>query len=135
MSRSRGRPTPPSRAVGQADEHQQRGDLGQHPLIINRRRGLVASIGTEGSKGTKIFSLVGKIANTGLVEVPMGISLREIIYEIGGGIPGRQRSSRRCRPGARPEAASPRNAGSGGRFRRADRGRLDDGFGRDDRHG
>ncbi|MFA6771818.1 MAG: NADH-ubiquinone oxidoreductase-F iron-sulfur binding region domain-containing protein, partial [Dehalococcoidales bacterium] len=46
-----------------------------------------ASIGTENSKGTKIFSLVGKINNTGLVEVPMGISLREIIYEIGGGIP------------------------------------------------
>jgi len=46
-----------------------------------------ASLGTEGSKGTKIFSLVGKINNTGLVEVPMGISLREIIFEIGGGVP------------------------------------------------
>ncbi len=46
-----------------------------------------ASIGTEKSKGTKIFSLVGKINNTGLVEVPMGIPLREIIYDIGGGIP------------------------------------------------
>lgn len=45
-------------------------------------------VGTEGSKGTKIFSLVGKIHNTGLVEVPMGITLREIIYDIGGGIPG-----------------------------------------------
>ncbi len=44
-------------------------------------------VGTEGSKGTKIFSLVGKINNTGLVEVPMGITLREIIYDIGGGIP------------------------------------------------
>ena len=44
-------------------------------------------IGTEGSPGTKIFSLVGKINNTGLVEVPMGISLREIIFDIGGGIP------------------------------------------------
>ena len=43
-------------------------------------------IGTEKSKGTKIFSLVGKINNTGLVEVPMGITLREIIYDIGGGI-------------------------------------------------
>ncbi len=46
-----------------------------------------AAIGTEGSKGTKIFSLVGKINNTGLVEVPMGITLREIIFDIGGGIP------------------------------------------------
>ncbi|MBN2620214.1 NADH-quinone oxidoreductase subunit NuoF [candidate division WOR-3 bacterium] len=47
-----------------------------------------SSIGTASSKGTKIFSLVGKINNTGLVEVPMGITLRKIIYDIGGGIPG-----------------------------------------------
>ena len=47
-----------------------------------------AKIGTEASKGTKIFSLVGKINNTGLVEVPMGITLREIINDIGGGVPG-----------------------------------------------
>jgi NADH:ubiquinone oxidoreductase subunit F (NADH-binding)/(2Fe-2S) ferredoxin len=46
-----------------------------------------SQIGTATSKGTKVFSLVGKIVNTGLVEVPMGITLREIIYEIGGGIP------------------------------------------------
>ena len=58
------------------------------PLIINRGAGWFSSIGTEESKGTKIFSLVGKINNTGLVEVPMGITLREIIHEIGGGIPG-----------------------------------------------
>jgi NADH:ubiquinone oxidoreductase subunit F (NADH-binding)/(2Fe-2S) ferredoxin/NAD-dependent dihydropyrimidine dehydrogenase PreA subunit len=58
------------------------------PLIINRGADWYSSIGTEGSKGTKIFSLVGKINNTGLVEVPMGITLREIIYDIGGGIPG-----------------------------------------------
>lgn len=57
------------------------------PLIINRGAGWYSKIGTDGSKGTKIFSLVGKINNTGLVEVPMGISLREIIYDIGGGIP------------------------------------------------
>ncbi len=58
------------------------------PLIINRGADWYSQIGTEGSKGTKIFSLVGKINNTGLVEVPMGITLREIIYDIGGGIPG-----------------------------------------------
>jgi NADH-quinone oxidoreductase subunit F len=57
------------------------------PLIINKGAQWYASIGTEHSKGTKIFSLVGKINNTGLVEVPMGITLREIVFEIGGGIP------------------------------------------------
>lgn len=61
---------------------------GNVPLIIDKGSDWFASIGTEGSKGTKIFSLVGKINNTGLVEVPMGITLREIIFDIGGGIPG-----------------------------------------------
>ena len=58
------------------------------PFIINKGADWFTQIGTEGSKGTKIFSLVGKITNTGLVEVPMGITLRDIIYKIGGGIPG-----------------------------------------------
>jgi len=57
------------------------------PHIIDKGWEWFSKIGTNGSKGTKIFSLVGKINNTGLVEVPMGITLREIIYEIGGGIP------------------------------------------------
>jgi len=57
------------------------------PLIIKNGADWYAKVGTEGSKGTKIFSLVGKINNTGLVEVPMGITLREIIYDVGGGIP------------------------------------------------
>jgi NADH:ubiquinone oxidoreductase subunit F (NADH-binding)/(2Fe-2S) ferredoxin/NAD-dependent dihydropyrimidine dehydrogenase PreA subunit len=57
------------------------------PLIINRGAEFFASIGTENSKGTKIFSLVGKVNNTGLVEVPMGITLRDIVYKVGGGIP------------------------------------------------
>ncbi len=57
------------------------------PLIINKGWEWYAGIGTEGSKGTKIFSLVGKINNTGLVEVPMGITLRKIVFDIGGGIP------------------------------------------------
>jgi len=57
------------------------------PRIIDLGADWFASIGTESSKGTKVFSLVGKVNNTGLVEVPMGISLREIIYDIGGGIP------------------------------------------------
>ena len=58
------------------------------PLIINKGAEWFTQMGTEGSKGTKIFSLVGKINNTGLVEVPMGMTLRDIIYKIGGGIPG-----------------------------------------------
>ncbi len=61
------------------------------PEIINRGADWFSSIGTETSKGTKVFSLVGKINNTGLVEVPMGITLKEIIYDIGGGIPGGKR--------------------------------------------
>jgi NADH-quinone oxidoreductase subunit F len=56
------------------------------PLIIDRGAQWYAETGTEGSKGTKIFSLVGKVRNTGLVEVPMGITLKEIIFDIGGGI-------------------------------------------------
>ena len=58
------------------------------PLIINKGADWFTQFGTEGSSGTKIFSLVGKINNTGLVEVPMGITLKDIIYKIGGGIPG-----------------------------------------------
>jgi len=56
------------------------------PHIINQGGQWFAGIGTEKSKGTKVFSLVGNVVNTGLVEVPMGISLRQIIDEIGGGI-------------------------------------------------
>ncbi len=56
------------------------------PLIINKGAEWYSQIGTRGSKGTKIFSLVGKINNTGLVEVPMGMTLKEIINDIGGGV-------------------------------------------------
>ncbi|MFH1177014.1 MAG: NADH-ubiquinone oxidoreductase-F iron-sulfur binding region domain-containing protein [Acidobacteriota bacterium] len=69
------------------------------PLIINRGAEWFASMGTGdvrenpwgGSSGTKVFSLVGKINNTGLIEVPMGITLREIVFDIGGGIPGEKK--------------------------------------------
>jgi NADH:ubiquinone oxidoreductase subunit F (NADH-binding)/(2Fe-2S) ferredoxin/Pyruvate/2-oxoacid:ferredoxin oxidoreductase delta subunit len=57
------------------------------PLIINRGADWYSGIGTKTSTGTKIFSLVGKIRHTGLVEVPMGITLRDIVFKIGGGIP------------------------------------------------
>ncbi len=58
------------------------------PPIIRRGGDWYAAIGTDKSRGTKVFALAGTIANTGLIEVPMGIPLREIIDEIGGGIPG-----------------------------------------------
>ncbi len=57
------------------------------PVIIEKGAEWYASIGTENSKGTKVFALTGKVNNTGLVEVPMGITLREILYDIGGGVP------------------------------------------------
>lgn len=58
------------------------------PPIIEKGAEWFLSIGTQGSPGTKVFSLAGKVKNTGLVEVPMGITLREIIFDIGGGIIG-----------------------------------------------
>jgi NADH-quinone oxidoreductase subunit F len=61
------------------------------PVIINKGADWYSAIGTEGSKGTKIFSLVGKVVNTGLVEVPMGTTLRTIIFDIGGGIPKKKK--------------------------------------------
>jgi NADH-quinone oxidoreductase subunit F len=57
------------------------------PFIVNRGADWFRSMGTANSKGTKIFSLVGKVKNSGLVEVPMGITLRDIIFKIGGGLP------------------------------------------------
>lgn len=65
--------------------------LANIPEIILKGGEWYSSIGTEKSKGTKVFSLVGKVKNTGLVEVPMGTSLRELIYDIGGGIIGNKK--------------------------------------------
>ncbi len=61
------------------------------PLIIDKGADWFARIGTASSTGTKVFALTGKINNTGLVEVPMGITLREVLYKIGGGVPGKKR--------------------------------------------
>ncbi len=74
------------RALGMPHEYQQRGDVGQCSPDHQSRGAWYASLGTEKSKGTKVFALTGKVKHTGLVEVPMGITLREIIFEIGGGI-------------------------------------------------
>lgn len=62
--------------------------LANVPLILRKGADWYSMVGTEGSKGTKIFALTGKVNNTGLCEVPMGITLREIVYDIGGGIRG-----------------------------------------------
>lgn len=62
--------------------------LANVPQVLLKGWEWYASIGTDKSKGTKVFALGGKVVNTGLVEVPMGITLREVIFEIGGGIPG-----------------------------------------------
>ncbi len=57
------------------------------PVIISRGAEWYSRIGTDKSKGTKVFSIVGKVKNTGLIEVPMGITLKDIVYDVGGGIP------------------------------------------------
>ncbi len=58
------------------------------PSVIRNGGAWLAAMGTERSKGTKVFALAGKIVNTGLIEVPLGTTLRQIVYELGGGIPG-----------------------------------------------
>ncbi|MFC1981480.1 NADH-quinone oxidoreductase subunit NuoF [Chloroflexota bacterium] len=62
--------------------------LANIPVVIGRGADWYSTIGTEKSKGTAIFALTGNIANSGLIEVPMGVTLRHIIYDVGGGIPG-----------------------------------------------
>ncbi len=65
--------------------------LANVPYIIREGGEKFAAVGTDGSKGTKVFALAGNVRNTGLVEVPMGITLRELVFDIGGGVPaGRQ---------------------------------------------
>jgi NADH-quinone oxidoreductase subunit F len=61
------------------------------PMIINKGADWFAEIGTENSTGTAVFALTGKVNNCGLIEVPMGITLREIVFEVGGGIPGEKK--------------------------------------------
>ncbi|MFV1976793.1 MAG: NADH-ubiquinone oxidoreductase-F iron-sulfur binding region domain-containing protein [Candidatus Scalindua sp.] len=61
------------------------------PIIINRGASWFSKIGTEKSKGTKIFALTGNVKNTGLIEVPMGITVRQIVFDIGGGVPKKRK--------------------------------------------
>ena len=76
------------------------------PVILARGADWYAALGTPGNAGTVVFSLVGQIANTGLVEVPLGMPLRELLEDIGGGGAGGRRS-RPCRPAGRRAAVCP----------------------------
>jgi NADP-reducing hydrogenase subunit HndC len=91
-NRGEPRPRPPYPAVkglfGKPTTENNVETFANVPQIILKGAGFFAAMGTEKSKGTKVFALGGKINNTGLVEIPMGTTLREIIEEIGGGIPG-----------------------------------------------
>ena len=91
-NRGEPRPRPPYPAVkglfGKPTTENNVETFANIPAIIRNGAEWFASMGTEKSKGTKVFALGGKITNTGLVEIPMGTTLREIIEEIGGGIPG-----------------------------------------------
>ena len=123
-------------SVGPPDAHQQRRDASptSHRSSATAATGS-PRIGTATSKGTKVFALAGRVVNTGLVEVPMGTTLREIVFDIGGGIvDGRAVQGRPDRrPGRRLHPRRvPRHAG---RLRVAHRGRVVHGLGRDDRHG
>ncbi len=73
--------------------------LANVPVIINMGGAEYAKIGTKRSKGTKVFALTGTIKNTGLIEVPMGITLKEIVYDICGGVPGRKREFKAAQMG------------------------------------
>ena len=105
------------------------------PPILLRGAEWFSSIGTEKSKGTKVFALAGKVNNVGLIEVPMGTTLREVIFEIGGGIKNGKKfkavqtggPSGGCLTGEAPRHPD--------RLRQPAGKRIDDGFGRHDRHG
>ena len=94
-----------------------------------------AAIGTEKSKGTKVFALAGRVENTGLIEVPMGITLREIILEIGGGIPDGKQYQGRADRRTLGRLHSGRTPGFAGGLRIAGAHRLHHGLGRHDRDG
>ena len=108
------RPRPPypahGRPVRPADPHQQRRNLRQHRAHHPQWRRVVRRASApRRAKAPRSSPWPAACENTGLVEVPMGITLREIVFDIGGGIPDGRASSRRCRPAARPAAACPPN--------------------------
>ena len=124
------------RPVGLPDADQQRRDVRQRRRRSSARAAdWFAGIGTEKSKGTKVFALAGKITNTGLIEVPMGTPLRQIVDDMGGGVPGRRQDQGRAdgRPVGRLHPG--RGARHAGGLRVADQARLHHGLGRHDRDG
>ena len=104
------------------------------PIVRNGGKWF-ANMGSERSKGTKVFALTGKIANTGLVEVPMGIKLSEIIEVIGGGVPGGHTFKAVQTGGPSGRLHTGRDAGHRRQLRRAAEDGLDHGLGRHDRDG
>ena len=102
--------------------------------IFNHGPEAYAAIGTETSKGTKVFALGGKINNTGLVEVPMGTTLRTVVEDIGGGVPGGKKF-KAAQPAAPPAAASRSLIRHPIDYRIPQRHRLHDGLRRPHRHG
>ena len=103
--------------------------------IIRNGGDWFAGIGTEKSKGTKVFALAGRVANTGLIEVPMGITLREIIFEIGGGIPDGKKFKAVQTGGPSGGCIPEQHLDVAGGLRIAGQDRLHHGLGRHDRHG
>ena len=105
------------------------------PPIILKGGAWYASMGTANSKGTKVFSLVGKVINTGLVEVPMGISLQDIVFGIGGGVP-KKKEFKAVQTGGPSGGCIPAAAAGFARgLSETGRGRLHHGLRRHDRHG
>ena len=104
------------------------------PIIRNGAEWF-AAIGTEKSKGTKVFALAGRVNNTGLIEVPMGITLREIIYEIGGGIPDGKKFKAVQTGGPSGGCIPAQHLDSPVDYESLDEDRLHHGLGRHDRDG
>jgi NADP-reducing hydrogenase subunit HndC len=105
------------------------------PSSINKGAQWFASIGTEKSKGTKVFALAGKINNVGLIEVPMGTTLRDVIFEIGGGIKDGKKFKAVQTGGPSGGCLTEKHLDTPIDYRQPDRGRLHDGLRRYDCNG
>ena len=105
------------------------------PAIINKGAAWFASIGTENSKGTKVFALAGNINNVGLIEVPMGTTLREVIYDIGGGIKDGKEFKSRTNRWTFGRMPYQRFSGRTDRLRQPVKSRINDGIRWNDRNG
>jgi hypothetical protein len=121
------RRSPPSPASGASRRSSTTSRPSPTCLSCARRRRDVRRVGTAGSKGTKVFALSGKVSRTGLVEVAMGTTVRDIIFDIGGGIPTAS-STRPCRSAAPPAAAFPSSTSTSRSTTTRSRSRRDDGL-------